>query len=240
MNNSQNRSAQITTAALLITTALLSFAPIAILGSAIGWPASLGNPAAMQLAAIGRAPGAVQLGYGVYLLYSILIAPVMILLCARAFKRDLKPSGFAQPLVIMVVVFASLSALARSVGILRWLSVMPELSLAHAAADLATKQSIELVFKGLHVYGGAIGELLGVSLFMAAAVGLFVIAAWREAAQPKPLLLLGALSAALLLALFMPAVGIRTGVPVAAAVTSLSVWMLATGGWLLWASRRSS
>ena len=50
MNHPQNRSAQLTTAALLITTALLSFAPIAILGPAIGWPASLGNSAE-----IGRA-----------------------------------------------------------------------------------------------------------------------------------------------------------------------------------------
>jgi len=31
---------------LLILDGLLSFAPLAVLGTAIGWPASLGNPAA--------------------------------------------------------------------------------------------------------------------------------------------------------------------------------------------------
>ncbi len=61
---------------LLIADALLSFAPVAILGAAIGWPASLDEPAAEQLAAIAAAPGGVAFGYGVYLLYSILVAPV--------------------------------------------------------------------------------------------------------------------------------------------------------------------
>ena len=56
-------------AILLIATSLLSFVPLVILGSAIGWPASLDKPAAQQLAAIAQAPQAVAMGYGVYLLY---------------------------------------------------------------------------------------------------------------------------------------------------------------------------
>jgi len=63
---------------LLVAEALLSFAPVLILGAAIGWPASLDKPAAEQLAAIGANADAVALGYGLYLLYSILVAPVMI------------------------------------------------------------------------------------------------------------------------------------------------------------------
>ena len=65
---------------LLISVAVLSFLPIAILGPAIGWPASLRSPAAQQLAAIASAPTAVALGCTVYLLYSVLILPVMVLL----------------------------------------------------------------------------------------------------------------------------------------------------------------
>ena len=75
--------------ALLIVDALLSFAPVAILGAAIGWPASLDKPAAEQLAAIAAAPGGVALGYGVYLLYSVLVAPVLI--AARAPSRAGSP-----------------------------------------------------------------------------------------------------------------------------------------------------
>lgn len=70
--------------ALLIAEALLSFAPVAILGRAIGWPASLRKPAAEQLAAIGAAREAVAFGYGLHLLYSLLVAPVLIVLAARA------------------------------------------------------------------------------------------------------------------------------------------------------------
>lgn len=107
--------------ALLIADALLSFAPVAIIGAAIGWPASLDKPAAEQLAAIAAAPGGVALGYAVYLLYSILVAPVMIGLAARTF------GGLSQPLGATVAAFCALSALARSIGILRWLTVMPVL-----------------------------------------------------------------------------------------------------------------
>ena len=115
-------------AVLLITEALLSFAPVAILGAAIGWPASLDNPAAQQLAAIAAQPGAVAFGYGVYLLYSVLVAPVMIGLAARVF------GGLGHPLAATVAAFGALSALARCIGILRWLTVMPLLATPLASA----------------------------------------------------------------------------------------------------------
>jgi hypothetical protein len=102
---------------LLIADALLSFAPVVVLGAAIGWPASLGKPAAEQLAAVHAQADAVALGYGLYLLYSLLIAPLMIGLAARAF------GGLNRPLPATVAAFAALSALARAIGILRWLTV---------------------------------------------------------------------------------------------------------------------
>jgi Domain of unknown function (DUF4386) len=212
---------------LLIVTALLAFAPLIIMAPATGWPASLGNPAAMQLEAIRKAPGAVQAGYGLYLLYSILIAPAMIAIAARVF------GGLTRPIAVAVVSFAALSALARSIGILRWLTVMPELSIAHANADAANKAVIEQIFEAVHAYGGGIGELLGVSLFMALAVALVSAAALRSDRMPKPLAMLGLISAALLLGLFLPAVGIAIQVPVAAAVTTLSIWMLVVGVWMI-------
>ena len=121
----------------LIAEALLSLAPMAILGPAIGWPASLGAPAAQQLGAIGAASGAVAAGYAVYLLYSLLIVPLMIVLAARHL------GGLANPWAATVVAFGALSALARAIGILRWLTVMPALATAHAAADPAGRAAIE-------------------------------------------------------------------------------------------------
>ncbi len=213
--------------ALLIAEALLSFAPVAILGAAIGWPASLDRPAAEQLAAIAAAPGAVALGYGVYLLYSILIAPLMIGLAARTF------GGLGSPLAATVAAFGALSALARAIGILRWLTVMPLLASAQAAGDPATRQQVALVFDALHAYGGGIGELLGVSLFMALAVGLLSIGGGLKGALPGWLATLGALAAAMLAALAAPAFGAPEFMPVAAAVSVLSLWMLAAGVWCL-------
>jgi Domain of unknown function (DUF4386) len=224
-------------AALFIGTGLLAFAPLVVLGPAIGWPASLGAPAAQQLAAIARAPQAVATGYGLYLLYSVLILPLMVLVAHRVW------GDLSRPVAQIVIGFAALSVLARSIGILRWLTVMPELAVTHTSASPTMKPFIELTFDALSTYGGGIGELLGVSLFMAVSVGVAVVAALKQpkATRPIPtwLAALGLVSAALLFGLFLPAVGIAIEVSVAAAVTTLSVWMLAFGAWTAF-SRKAS
>ena len=213
--------------ALLIVDAVLSFVPVVILGAAIGWPASLDKPAAEQLAAIAAQPGAVVLGYGIYLLYSILVAPVMIGLASRVF------GGLSHPLGATVGAFGALSALARSIGILRWLTVMPVLATAHAGADPATRGQIELLFTGLTEYGGGIGEVLGVSVFMAASVGTLAVGALLRGAMPRWLAVIGLISSLLLAALALPVFRGPELVPIAAAVSLLSVWMFAVGVWTM-------
>lgn len=212
---------------LLIADGLLAFAPVVILGAAIGWPASLDKPAAEQLAAIAAAPGGVALGYAVYLLYSILVAPVMIGMAARTF------GGLNTPLAATVAAFGALSALARSIGILRWLTVMPVLATAHAGADPALRTQIEMLFTGLHEYGGGIGEVLGVSVFMAASLGTLAIGALLFGGMPRWLAGLGALSALLLAGMALPVLRLPELVPVAVAVSLLSVWMIAAGVWVM-------
>jgi hypothetical protein len=212
-------------AALVAGTGLLALAPIAILGPAIGWPASLNAPAAQQLVAIGKAPEAVAAGYGVYLLYSVLVLPVMALVARRAF------GSAAHPMAMLVLALAALSVLARSIGILRWLTVMPQLAAAHATADPAQRGVIELVFQALTTYGGGIGELLGVGLFMALAVTLAMAGALRRRSLPAGLAVPGLLAAALLASMLLPSLGLALKVPVAVGATAVSVWMLAYGGW---------
>lgn len=208
---------------LLIIEALLAFVPLIVLGPAIGWPASLTAPAAQQLAAIGAAPAAVIQGYGAYLLYSLLIAPVMVWMAARSLG-DLR-----NPLAATVVVFAALSTLARAIGILRWLTVMPVLSRAHAAAAPADKAAIEQLFTALTVYGGGIGEILGVSLLMAIALGLLCAGAWVRQGMPAWLAALGVLTAVSLAGLSAPMLELPFRVPSAVAVSLLSLWMLLAG-----------
>ena len=209
--------------ALLIVDALLSFAPVAILAPAIGWPVSLGKPAAEQMTAIAAAPGAVMAGYGLYLLYSLLLAPVMIGLAARL------RGGLSSPLGMTVVAFATLSVLARAIGILRWLTVMPALAASHAAGDPDTRAQIERIFSAITGYGGGIGEVLGVSLFMALALGTLCVGALLRGGLPIWLAGLGLVSAAALAALSLPVFGGPALVPVAAAVSLLSLWMVAAG-----------
>lgn len=213
--------------ALMIITALLAFGPLAILAPAIGWPASLGEPAAVQLAAIAAKPDAVAFGYGVYLLYSMLVAPAMICLAARVF------GGLGRPVAATVAAFAALSTLARTIGILRWLTVMPTLAASHARGDATARAPLELLFSALTAYGGGIGEVLGVSLFMAASVGTLSLAAWRQGGLPRGLASSGAVVALLLAALAAPAFRLPELMPVAAAVTALSLWMIAIGVWLI-------
>lgn len=213
---------------LLIVDALLAFAPVAILGAAIGWPASLSKSAGEQLAAVHAHPGAVMAGYGLYLLYSLLIAPALVALAARVFAGS---GGLQRPLAATVVVFAALSALARAIGILRWLTVMPVLAGAHAAAGPAERAHIELVFRAITAYGGGIGEVLGVSLLMAIALGLLSLGAWLSRGLPRVLAGAGVMTTTALAALSLPAFGGPVVVPVAAAVSGLSLWMIAVGVW---------
>ena len=212
----------------LIAEGALALAPLAILGPAIGWPASLDTPAAQQLAAIHAAPGALQAGYGLYLLYSLLIAPLMILLAARQF------GGLHRPIAATVAALGVLSALARAIGILRWLTVMPELATAHASAEPAQRAVIEQVFAATTSYGGGVGELLGVSLLMALSLGLYAAASLVLRRGPTWLNALGLGTALLLAGLALPAFGGPGLVPVAAAVSVLSVWMWAAGVRALW------
>jgi Domain of unknown function (DUF4386) len=206
----------------LMLLALLSFAPMAILGPAIGWPASLRLSAAAKLLAIGQAPEAVAGGYAVYLLYSLLIAPVFIALAARVCVDAQGRWGAAAHLVVAWVV---MSVLARCIGILRWLTVMPQLASQHAQGDANTQAVIERVFAALNAYGGGMGELLGVSLFMALAVATLCVSAWRQQRMPTALAAAGALVALLLL-------GMWWRVPVAVAATGLTLWLMALSVWL--------
>jgi hypothetical protein len=210
---------------LFIFVGILSLVPMFILGPAIGWPASLRNPAADQLTAIARLPQAVALGYGLYLLYSVLVLPVMVLVARRVYGNLVSVGA------MVVVAFAAISVLARSIGILRWLTVMPELAVQHAKANEAQRSVIEVVFQGITVWGGGIGELLGVSLFMAISMAVAMVSAWQLRSLPRWLAVLGLVSAALLFGMMLPALGIAIRVPVAVAVSVLTVWMMALGIW---------
>ena len=182
-------------AAVLILEALLLFAPMAVLGAAIEWPASLDWPAAELLPRLLANEAAVRQGYLLYLAYSLLFWPVALL------TADVAAGGAERgPLLRLALGFAAVSTLARAIGILRWLTVMPGLAAAYASGG-ADQAAIAAIYTALNSYGGGIGELLGVSLFAALALA----------------------------ALSIPVFGGPDLMPVAAAVSLLSLWMLVAG-----------
>jgi hypothetical protein len=67
------------TVVLLIVEFLLIFAPQIILGAAINWPASLDEPAGVNLPLILEQYPAMMSGYAFYLVYSLLFWPVAYL-----------------------------------------------------------------------------------------------------------------------------------------------------------------
>ena len=110
---------------------------------------------------------------------------------------------------------------------------MPALAAAHTSADAAQRRQIERLFDAITTYCGGIGEVLGVSLLMAAALGTLCVGAWRDVALPRWLGASGALVAVLLAGLPVPVFRGAELVPVSAAVSALSLWMLSAGVWVM-------
>lgn len=163
-----------------LAQALLLFVPLIVLGVAVEWPASLGDPASIALPRLAENEGAVRFGYAAYLLYSVLFA-VTVTLLARLVEGDM-----AKGVRRLVVGFAIASVVARSIGIIRWLAPMPELADAYASAtDESQRFAIERIYDTLNSFGGTIGEALGVGLFAAISIGLLSIGLLRSSAIPR-------------------------------------------------------
>lgn len=225
------------TALLLVFEVILQTLPLIVLGAAIGWPASLDEPASVNLPLITEQRGAVILGYGSYLLYSILILPLAFMLYFL-----LKESGSPSPLLAIAVGFGVISALARSLGIVRWLFMMPVLADIYLDPESGetTRQTVSVIYDAFNAYAGGVGEILGVGLFGAALFGLVSVALVRSPEFPSWIGYAGLVVAALLLAGVLEIFGLDVGPFITISVTALQLWMLALAGVLFFRSRRGA
>jgi hypothetical protein len=211
-----------------VAQGLLLFVPLVVLGAAVNWPAGLDDPASVALPRLADNEGAARFGYFAYLLYSVLFA-VTITLFARLVELDL-PTGLRR----LVVGFAVASAIARCLGIVRWLAPMPELADAYATAgDDAQRYAIARLFDALNSYGGTIGEALGVGLFAAISIGLLSVGLLRSNAIPRWVAVWGVISAVALAAGAVELLGVDPGPLLTVTVTVVQFWFLASGAWLL-------
>ena len=211
-----------------VVQGLLIFVPTVVLGAAVGWPGSLSDPASVALPRLADNEGAVRFGYAAYLLYSVLFA-VTITMLARLVEGDL-----AKGVRRLVIGFAVASAIARSLGIVRWLAPMPELADAYAtAADDGQRYTIERLYDALNSYGGTIGEALGVGLFAAISIALLAVGLLRSDAMPRWVAVWGVVSAVALALGAVELFGVDPGPLLTVTVTVVQLWFLATGVWLL-------
>ena len=209
---------------LLVLEPVLMYAAFFVLSSSINWPASLDEPASVNLPLVTQERGAVILGYGVYLAYSLLILPLSVML-----YFTLKGRG-ASPLLAVAAGVGIVSALARALGIVRWLFLMPILAEIYGdpSSSPAAREAVEVAYVAFNEYAGGVGELLGVALTGALWVGLTSVALLRSGRFPGWLGLLGLLAAALLLPGLLPVAGLDVGSLFSVIGGNvLLIWMLA-------------
>jgi len=221
---------------LSILQGLLLFIPLAVLGGAINWPDSLDDPASVTLPRLLENEGAVRFGYFAYLIYSILFAISMALLTEVVLG---KKGGI---LIRIIIALAIASALARSIGIVRWL--MPNFELANLwekASSDEQRYALSVTFETLNSYGGTIGEILGVSLFAAIAILLLSIGNMGEKTLPSWFSVFGLISALGLLWTSAEILGVDPGsIAIFMGTTLVQIWFLVTGFWLVVKSRKFS
>ena len=230
-----NRKLRRTAGGLLILEGLLIFAPLIILGAAIGWPVSLDEPASVNLPLMVSERPLVLLGYGIYLVYSVLFWPVSHL-TAQAVSRGAE--GEATGLARLASGFGLGSAVLRVLGIVRWLVPMQLLADLWVAPGTGeeTKETLSLLYETLNAYAGSVGELLGVGLFAALWAGLVTAAIFRTGALPRALGVFGVVTT-VLLALPLLEIVMDTGPLVTVSGVAFSLWLTTMGVMLIAGTR---
>jgi hypothetical protein len=177
------------TAALMIAAAVLATVAFTVLGAVFGYPDVLKEPAADVLASFRQSQGAITAGFLALALSAALLAPVAI---GVGKLSDARPMRWAVPVGIA-------AAVVQVVGLLRWPLLVPGWAATNAGSDPAAAADARAAFGTANrVLGNVIGETGG--YLLTAAWTLLVLAALGTAFAGRWFVLLGAVSAVLVLA----------------------------------------
>ncbi len=211
---------------LLIAESLLIFVPLSVLGSAINWPKSLGDPADKILPLLVQNAPAVRFGYLVYLVYSILFWVVASLTIQVLNDEETDSISLR-----IAAGFGIASAVARCLGIIRWLVAMPALATLYTDPSISapTRESIAVVYLALNDYAGSVGEVLGVSLFAGLWLAIVSFKILQTRILPRWLGFLGLISATILGIQLAKLFGVDLGAFISISVSVLHLWFLAMG-----------
>lgn len=218
-------------ALLLLVQFVCMWTAFFILMPAINWPASLGEPPSVVLPLIFEQAAPVFAGYSSYLLHALALIPLAILL-----RGTLQMSPIAGNVAMTLGILAGL---AKALGIVRWLFLMPGLAVAYVdpAATEATRTAIEVVFNAFNAYAGGVGELLGVGLFAGVWTILISTAMLRLGRGARIIGLAGYVAAASLLSTLPSVVGIESPVLLTLSGIIWQFWTAAVAVWHLRAAR---
>ncbi len=230
-----SRSLLLAAGLVLLVQGLSIFAPMAVLGGAIQWPDSLDYPPSRMLPLLREQLDAVRLGYGLYLGYSLLFLVTGVLTVRLASRPG--PLG---ALALIAIGAAAASALARAIGILRWLTGSVSLAEAHAAPGLSAegRAAVESMQAAINAWGGAIGETLGVAAFAAIWAIAASLVILRDRRLPAWAGLTGLLAGVLVASPALELFGIAPPVSIVISTTGIQLWFLALGLLLLWRALR--
>jgi hypothetical protein len=213
------------TAALLLSQFVFQFAALFILGSAINWPASLDEPAAVTLPLILEQRNAVALGYTSYFLSALLLAPIAVLIA------HLTAKGRGRALMLVAASIGVLASFAKLLPLLAQSYTAPGASEAVLAATTVT-------FDAFNAYAGGVGELLGVAFLSGLwTLGVSVTLLQDNRIAPRWMGVFGVIAAALLLVAVASAYGVDVGPILLVQGFAWQFWMLALAFFLFRQSR---
>jgi hypothetical protein len=143
-------------------------------------------------------------------------------------------------LAFIAIGAAAASALARAIGIIRWLTGSVVLAEAHAAPGLSAdgRAAIEAVQAAVNAWGGAVGEMLGVAAFAAIwaiATSLLIL---RDRQLPTWAGLTGLVVGCLVALPALELFGMTPPVSIVVSTTAIQLWFMALGGLFLWRALR--
>lgn len=172
-----------------------------------------------------------------YLGYSLLFLVTGVLTVRLAARPG--PLGI---LGLIAIGAASVSTLARAIGIIRWLTGSTVLAEAYSVQGLSpdARAAIEAMQAAMNAWGGAIGETLGVAAFAAIwaiSVSLIIL---RDRQLPAWAGLTGLVAGVVVALPGLELFGVAPPVSIVLSTTGIQLWFMALGFLFLWRALRRS
>lgn len=214
-------------APMLVVFAVGNAVAVALLSAAFGWPAVLGEPAAVALPMFSENQTTIVMGFYLFALLSVLLVPISL-----GLHRLTATGGVL--LAPTVTVFGILAGAFQLMGWIRWPFAVPDLarSFGDPATSAAGREAAASSYELINGYAGAgLGEYLG-WLFQAGWGAGIAVLILRTGAATRGLAVVGGILTAIWAVPFLlgPAVPALSGEIIATiGFTAYALWFVWNG-----------